>query len=92
LEITLVGDLDEREAGVLLVVGAEPAVVGTAEARGGVEVGGHLAGLQGGAGELVVRDVGRDEDAFRAVIGAVFVEEDLVVLIDDLGLDLAEAF
>src|SRR5215813_6090101 len=29
-EIALVGDLDEREAGVLLMVGAEPAVVGAA--------------------------------------------------------------
>ena len=41
-EVAVVGDFEEREAGVLLVIGAEAAVVGAAVFDRRVEAVGHL--------------------------------------------------
>jgi len=90
-EVAVVGDLEEREAGVLFVVGAEAAVVGAAVPDGGVELEGHLSGLDEVALLAEVGDVGGDEDFHELVGGAEFVHVDAVVLDDDLGFDFSEA-
>ena len=91
-EIAGVADFDEREAGVLLVVGAEAAVVGAAEFDGGVVAVGHLGGLdEDFAAAPVVVDIVGDQDALEAVRGAAFEHEDVVVFEDDLGVDAAVA-
>ena len=85
-------DFEEREAGVLLVVGAEAAVVGAAVFDGRVVVVGHLRRLdEDFAAAAVVVDVVGHEDALEAVLGAALEHEDVVVFEDDLGVDAAEA-
>jgi hypothetical protein len=91
-EIARIGDLDEGEAGVLLVVGAKAAIVGTAPLDGGVVDHGHFRALDKDfATAAIVIDVVGDEDIFAAVRGAMLKEENLVVLKDDLALELAVA-
>ncbi len=77
-EIAGVVDFEEREAGVLLVVGAEAAVVGAAVFDGGVVAVGHLGGLdEDFAAAAVVVDVVGDEDALEAVLRAALEHETL---------------
>ena len=88
----MVVDLEEGEAGVLLVVGAEAAVVGAAVFDGGVVAVGHLGWLdEDFAAAAVVVDVVGDEDALEAVLGAALEHVDVVVLEDELGVDAAVA-
>jgi hypothetical protein len=87
-EVAVVGDFEEGEAGVLLMVGAEAAVVGAAVADRGVVAGGHFGRLEEDfATTAVVGDVVGDEDALKAVGGAALEEVDVVVLKDDFGVD-----
>ena len=67
-EIAVVGDLDQREATVLLVIGAEAAIVGAAVFDRRVEFQRHLAGLERVARELVVFGVGGDQHFLEAVL------------------------
>jgi hypothetical protein len=89
-EIASIADFEQRETGVLLVVGAESAVVGAAEVDGGVVAVGHLGGLDEdfAAATVVVHVVG-DQHALEPVGGAAFEHEDLVFFEDDLGVDAA---
>jgi hypothetical protein len=89
-QVAVVADLDQREAGVLLVVGAEAAVVGASPLDGSVVDERHLGGLdEDFAAAAVVVDVVGDEDFFRTVLRAAFEEVDVVVLEDGLGFDFA---
>jgi len=45
-QIAVLVDLDQRQAAVLLVIGAEPAIVGTALVDAGVKLERHIARLQ----------------------------------------------
>jgi len=91
-EIAGVADFEQRQAGVLFVVGAESAVVGTAELDGGVVAIGHFRGFdEDFATAAVVVDVIGHQDTLEAVGGATFEHEDLIVLEDDLGVDAAVA-
>src|SRR6202035_1769143 len=68
-EVAGIVDLEEREAGVLLVVGTEAAVVGAAVFDGCVVAVGHLWGLdEDFATAAVVVDVVGDEDALETVL------------------------
>ena len=91
-EVAGVADLEEGEAGVLLVVGAEAAVVGAAVFDGGVVAVGHLGRLdEDFAAAAVVVDVVGDQDALEAVLRAALEHVDVVVFEDDLGVDAAIA-
>jgi hypothetical protein len=68
LKVAVVGDLDQSEAGVLLVVRAEAAVVRTIPADGHVVVPGHLGGLdENFAATPVIIDIVRHEDALGSM-------------------------
>ena len=91
-QIAGIADLDQRQAAVLHVVGTEAAVVGAAPALLRVEAlrqfgcfDEHLARL------AVVVDVVGDEHAFAAMLGAPFLEVDLVVLEQNFRFDAHEA-
>jgi len=91
-EVAVVADLDEGEAGVLFVVGAEAAVVGASPFDGSVVDLGHLGRLdEDFAAAAVVVDVVGDEDTLGAVLGAAFEEIDLIVLENGFGFDFAVA-
>ena len=68
-QVAVVVDLDERQAGVLLVVGAQAAVVGAAPLHGVLKCVGHLRRLdEDFAAAAIVVDVVGDEDALRAML------------------------
>jgi hypothetical protein len=70
-EIAIVADLDERQAGVLFVVGAESAIVGTSPFDGSVVDERHLGGLdEDFATAPVVIDVIGDQNFFWAMLRA----------------------
>jgi hypothetical protein len=91
-QVAVVADFDQRQARVLLVVGAEAAVVGASPFDGSVVDEGHLGGLdEDFAGAAVVVDVVGDEDFFCAVLGAAFEQVDVAVLENGFGFDFAVA-
>lgn len=90
-EVAAVGDLNHGEAGVLLVVGAEAAVVGAAVVGGHVEAARRFAGLHVVANALVVRDVGGDAHPLPPVLGAALEHVHGPVFKDDFGLDAPQA-
>jgi hypothetical protein len=90
-EVAAVRYLNHGEAGVLLVVGAEAAVVGAAVVRGHVEAPGRLAGLHVVANAFVVLDVGGDAHLLPPVLGAALEHVHGPVFKDDFGLDAPQA-
>lgn len=84
-EIAIGRDLDEAEAGVLFVVGADAAIEREA-------LVGQRAVRGRGAGRLIelvaveIADVGEDEVVEGAVLGALLTEVDPALLHDDLGI------
>ena len=90
-QIAGVGDFDERDAGMLLVVGAEPAIVGTTPFYGRVVDNRHFGTLdENFAAAAVIVDIIGEKDALGTVIGAALEHEDLVVLENDFAFELAE--
>ncbi len=83
--------LDEGEAAVLLVVGAEAAIVGAALVDAGVELERHVAGLEEIAAALPVARLGGDQRLLHAVLGAALLIEDALALLQDLRRHQAEA-
>ncbi len=77
-------DLDQADAGVLLVLGAQAAVEGAALVRLDAELRRHLAG-QAVLHLVVLRHVGADEILADAVRRAALAEVDPAPLGDDLG-------
>ena len=91
-QVAGVADLDEREARMLLVIGAEPAVVRTAPLHRRVVVRRHLRRLdEHFAAAPVVVDVIGDEHALVSVLRAPLEHEHAVVLKHDLGVHATEA-
>ena len=87
----MVGDLDQRQATMLLVIRAEPAVVWAAVLDRRVELQRHLPGLERLAAELVILGVGADQHFLKPMLRTPLVQVDVAILDDDLGLDLAQA-
>jgi hypothetical protein len=86
-EIAGVADFEEREAGVLLMIGTKAAVIGATPFDGGVVTVGHFRGFdEDFAAAAVVVDVIGDEDALEAVLGATFEHVDIAVFEDELGV------
>jgi hypothetical protein len=80
-EVAVVADFDQRQAGVLLMVGAEAAVVGASPFDGCVVNQRHLRGLDENlAAAAVVIDVVGDENFLGAMVGAALQEENFVIL------------
>ena len=90
-QVAVVGDLDQGQATVLLVVGTQPAVVRAAALDRRVELPRHRARLERPPRELVILGVRRDQDLLLLVLGAVLHQVDPPLLEDHLGLDLAQA-
>ena len=86
-QVAVVADLDEGEAGVLLVVGAEAAIVGASPLHRSVVNERHLGRLdEDFAGAAIVVNVVGDQDALVAVLRTAFEEIDIAVLEDGLGV------
>src|SRR5215469_2159600 len=84
-------DLEQRQAGMLLVVRAETAIVGTAVFGPGVELERHVARLQEIAAPLPVARLARDQRLLDAVLGATLQVKDRLPFLDDLRRDEPQA-
>ena len=84
-QIAVLVDLDQRQAGMLLVVGAEPAIVGAAVFGAALQRQRPVAGLDVVLAELPIGGVGRDQRGLGAVLRAALLVPDLVVANLDLG-------
>ena len=92
LQVAMIGDLDERDARVLLMIGAQPAVIRTAPLDGGVEHTRHLRRLDEHFPALpVVVHIVCQEHAFGSMRWARLEHVDGPVLKHDLGFDLLVA-
>ncbi len=91
-QVAVVGDLDQGEAGVLHVLGAQAAVVGAAEVLRRVEALRQLRRLDVDLAALpVIRRVVGQQHALAAVLGAPFLQVDAFVLDQDLRLHPPQA-
>ena len=70
---------------MLLVIGAQPAIIGTAKLGAGLGVERPVAGLQVVVAELVVSGIGGDQRLLHAMGLAALEVIDVAVLDDDLG-------
>ena len=84
-------DLQDRQSGVLLVVGAKAAVIGAAKIGAGLGQERPVAGLHPVAGGFPIGQVVADQGLLHPVVTAALEVEDVVVLGDDLGRDQAVA-
>src|ERR1700722_17605426 len=90
LEITARCYLNQGDAGVLFVFGADAAIVGAAlvwKRAVDARLASRLAELMA----VIIGDVGADEVLERAVFGASFAEVDAARADNDLGLDQSPA-
>lgn len=76
---------------MLLMVGAETAVIGAAVIRARLELQRPVAGLQPVALRFPVGEIVGDQGLLDAVVRAALLQVDRAVLGDDLGRDQAEA-
>src|SRR5581483_11446069 len=91
-EIAEVGHLDQGQAGMLLMIRAEPAIVRAAPPHRSIETVGHLGSFEKHlAAAPVVIDVVGDEHALVAMDGTAFQEVDPVVLEDNFSFELSVA-
>jgi hypothetical protein len=90
-QVAVFVDLDQRQAAVLLVVGAEPAIVRAAPLDRGVELEWHVAGLQKIAAALPVRRLARHQRLLHAVLAAALLVVHGTGLFDDLRRYQGEA-
>src|SRR5581483_9935037 len=86
----VVTDLNQGEAGVLLVIGAEATVIWASPFHGGVVNQRHLGGLdeEFAAAAVIVYVVG-DEDVLGPMVGTALEKVNLAVLEDDFGFYLS---
>src|SRR5579872_1309185 len=90
-QVAGVVDLDDRQAGVLLVVWAEAAVVGAAVFGAALQRHRPVAGLQPVALRFPIADVVGDQRLLHPVVAATFLEIDRAVLGQNLGRDQFQA-
>src|SRR5579864_1518689 len=91
-QVAVIANLNQREAGVLLVVGAEAAVVGASPLHRRVVDQRHFRGLDENlAAAAVVVDVVGNEDALSAMLRAALEQVDIAILKNSLGFDLVVA-
>src|SRR5712691_954917 len=91
-QVAGVGDFDQREAGVLFVIGAQAAVVRAAPLYRRVVDHGHFGALdEDFAAAAVVIDVVGDEHALCAVFRAALQQEHFAVLENNFAFQFAEA-
>jgi hypothetical protein len=91
-QVAVVGDLDQRQAAVLHVLGAQTTVIRAAPALLGVEALRQFRRLDEDFARLaVVRRVVGDQHALAAVLRAPLFEEYALVLDQDLRFDAAQA-
>jgi len=91
-QVAGITDLDEGETTVLLVIGAQSAVIGTAVLDGRVVDHGLLGNLdEDFPGAAVIVDVVGDQHALMAMLRTAFEHPDLAVFKHDLRVDAAVA-
>ena len=83
-EIAFLVDLDQRETGMLLVIGTQAAIVRAAVMRPALELERHVAGLEIVLAALEIGRVGGDQRLLRAVIGTALQVIDVVAFDEDL--------
>jgi hypothetical protein len=86
-EIALVSDLDDREAGVLLMVRTYPTIMGTAIDRLSREYITLISWLVVVLLTLVIRNISRDEDSLLTMFETMLDHVDPIILEDDFGID-----
>ncbi|MBB5716539.1 hypothetical protein FHS94_003405 [Sphingomonas aerophila] len=84
-QITRFVDLDEREAAMLFVIGAEPAVEGAAMIGARVNGERPIAGLEPVLGGAPIADIIGDQRLSHAVLATALAIEDEFVFDNDLG-------
>src|SRR5262249_47377692 len=89
-QVAMLVDLDQRQTRVLLVVGAQSAVVGTAEFSPALQAERAVAGLDVVLAQAPIGRVSGDERRLHAVALAALLVPDFVVLDGDLGRDQRE--
>lgn len=90
-EIAFIGDLDDRETSMLLMIRTDPTVMRTTMDRLGREVFDLISRLVVVLLALEVGNIGRDEDTLFSMFEAVLQHVDPLILEDDLGIDGFEA-
>ena len=90
-EIAVLVDLDQRQAGMLLVVGAQPAIVRTAELGAVLERERLVARLDVVLAQPPIGRVGREQRRLHAVLPAALLVPDLVAQDLDLRRHQREA-
>ena len=90
-QVAAVGHFHDGQAGVLLMVGAEAAVVGATEVGVGIEYPRHLAALDKVARIAVILDVRSDQYLLPAMFGTAFKHKHLVVFKNHLRIHAAQA-
>ena len=84
-EIARLVHINQRQARMLLVVRAEPAIIGAAKLRAGLHLQGPVAGFQIIMAEFVVSGVRRNQSLLNPVGLAALQIIDIAILNDDLG-------
>src|SRR5262249_24640786 len=84
-EVAVLVDLDQREAGMLLVVGTQPAIVWAAELGAVLEGEGLVARLDVVLAAPPIGRIARHQRRLHAVLPAALLVPDLVVADLDLG-------
>ncbi len=86
-QIAVVANLDQSEAGVLLMVGTQATIIGASPFDRGVVDERHFGGLdEDFAAAAIVVDVVGNEDAIKAVLGAELAEMGRAVRGEGIGL------
>src|SRR3954452_22527736 len=83
-QVAMIGDLDQRQAGMLLVIRAEPAIIGTAEFGPALEIQRYIARLDEGFAAPPIGSIVGDQRRLHAMLPAALLVPDFVV--DDLDL------
>src|SRR5260370_1239510 len=90
-QVAVLVDLDQRQAGMLLVVGAEPAIVGATVFGMALPRQRAVARLEIILAELPIGGVGGDAGGLGTVLRTALLVPDLVVANLDLGRDQLDA-
>ena len=90
-QVAVIADLDQRQTGVLFVVGAQTAVVRTAPLHRSVVLQRHLGRLDEdfAAAPVIIHVIG-DQNTLAAMLHAMLEHEDFVVLKNYLAFALHE--
>ncbi|GJM34640.1 MAG: hypothetical protein DHS20C18_36410 [Saprospiraceae bacterium] len=91
-QVAAVGNLDQGEAGMLLVIGTEAAIIRTAIVDFGIESSWIFGSFVVVADVFVIFHISSYQYALAAVLRAAFEHVDFIVFKNDFGFDTAQTF